>query len=333
MADNKNFDAAKKSKNDEFYTLYEDIGKELAYYTPYFEGKHVYCNCDKPGSSCFWRYFYNNFHVLGLKKLSATWLTHGNNARIAEYDGISCRNMPLGGNGDFRSSECVQVLKESDIVVTNPPFSLFREYISLLSRHGKQFILVDNINAVTYKELFPLLKGGKAWAGHTHPKHFRLPDGSIIPYGNASWVTNVGLPVKHAMPVLSCMYYDNPGAYPVYDNYNAINVNRLSDIPCDYYGPMGVPVTIIDSFDPGVFDILAYTGGCAWDPLNDVKTTVVYEDCKQHNPDGSITNGSKVNTGAVLKYNGMPGKRYYTASNRDYQLQRVYGRIIIQRKC
>ena len=235
----------------------------------------------------------------------------------------------LEGNGDFRSQECLDLLDECDIVVTNPPFSLFREYVAVLMEHEKKFLIIGNKNAITYKEFFPLLKDDEVWIGCTNVKEFLQPDGSTKKFGNIGWFTNLDVAKRHEKLILWKHYTSEE--YPKYDNYDAINVNKVSEIPCDYDGVMGVPITFLDSFSPDQFEILGYTGGLGWNERNEVKTSKEYLDCKQHNPDGSITSGGKVNTGAALYYTDIPAQRYYTASNCDGYLLRTYGRILIRK--
>lgn len=177
MFKNSNLTVARKMKNDEFYTRRIDIETELSYYEMHFKDKTVYCNCDDPEKSEFWSYFYENFTKWGLKRLISTH--YGKNAYRFDYDGRTCIKICLTGDGDFRSTECVDLFKEADIIVTNPPFSLFREYVAQLMEYKKKFLIVGSMNAITYKEFFPLLKDNKVWLGYTHPKIFVQPDGTI----------------------------------------------------------------------------------------------------------------------------------------------------------
>ena len=264
---NKNLTAAKRAKNDEFYTQRQDIENELSHYAEHFREKVVYCNCDDPVDSEFWKFFVRNFKPWGLKKLMATHyepdeknysysleLTEDTNGdgRVDINDEPTITQLPC--NGDFRSAACIELLKEADIVVTNPPFSLFREYVAQLMEYGKKFLIIGNMNAVTYKEIFPLLKENRVWIGYTNPKQFIQPDGSIKKFGNILWFTNLDIPKRHAPLDLRGNYYD-PDIYPKYDNYDAINVNRVDDIPCDYEGLMGVPITFLDKYCPEQFSI------------------------------------------------------------------------------
>ena len=256
-----NLNKAKKAKNDEFYTLYSDVEKELAHYQQHFKGKIVYCNCDNPEWSAFWRYFHINFSTMGLKKLIATY--KGTPTYKMEYTGgndidvtVGLRT-PLKGDGDFRSQECLDILKVADIVVTNPPFSLFREYVAQLMEYGKKFIIIGSKNAITYKDFFPLLKDNKVWIGYNNVNDFQQPDGSFKKFGNIGWFTNLGIKKRHEKIVLRKIY--TPEEYPTYDNYEAINVNKTVEIPSDYDGVMGVPISFLDKYNPNQFEIVGWS--------------------------------------------------------------------------
>ena len=256
-----NLNKAKKAKNDEFYTLYSDVEKELAHYQQHFKGKIVYCNCDNPEWSAFWRYFHINFSAMGLKKLIATY--KGTPTYKMEYTGgndidvtVGLRT-PLKGDGDFRSQECLDILKAADIVVTNPPFSLFREYVAQLMEYGKKFIIIGSKNAITYKDFFPLLKDNKVWIGYNNVNYFQQPDGSFKKFGNIGWFTNLGIKKRHEKIVLRKIY--TPEEYPTYDNYEAINVNKTVEIPSDYDGVMGVPISFLDKYNPNQFEIVGWS--------------------------------------------------------------------------
>lgn len=255
---NTNLHKAKKNKNDEFYTQYADIEKEMQYYINHFKDKIVYCNCDNPMISAFWKYFHINFTKLGLRKLVVTY--YDVSAYVMEYIGGDDNNIvvstktPLNGNGDFGSSECLDILDSCDIVVTNPPFSLFREYVATLMQHEKQFLIIGNKNAITYKEFFPLLKDNKVWIGCTNVKEFLQPDGSIKKFGNIGWFTNLNVAKRNEKLILYKKYISEE--YSKYDNYDAINVNKVSEIPMDYDGVMGVPITFLDKYNPEQFEIL-----------------------------------------------------------------------------
>jgi hypothetical protein len=273
-----NLQNAKKAKNDEFYTRLEDIEKELKHYREHFKGKVVYCNCDDHRWSNFFKYFELNFDFLGLKKLITTHFEAdkpsyklvmerdiNGDGKIDEKDIVETK---LKGNGDFRSPEAIELLKEADIVVTNPPFSLFREYIAQLIEYDKKFILLGNNNAITYKEIFTLIKENKIWLGTESNKtmEFRLPDhyekwNRVDEEGNKygkvqaiSWFTNLEHPKRNEEIFLFKEY--NKEDYPKYDNYDAINIDKVKDIPKNYFEPMGVPITFLGSFNPEQFEIL-----------------------------------------------------------------------------
>lgn len=271
MAKNDNLHKAKDAKNDEFYTRIEDVAEELRHYKKHFEGKVVFCNCDDPTWSAFWRYFHLNFSELGLKKLIATHYDRTEPTYKMEYEGGDDNDVEVGvktqleGNGDFRSEECLDLLDECDIVVTNPPFSLFREYVAILIAHNKKFLIIGNKNAITYKEFFPLLKENKVWIGYTSPAEFNTPDGMTKKMnGLTRWFTNLDIQKRHEKLILWQRYYDDDGnplpdameRYPHYDNYDAINVDKVADIPVDYKGVMGVPITFMDKYNPDEFEIV-----------------------------------------------------------------------------
>lgn len=251
MKNNKHFFAAKANKNDEFYTKLEDIEDELVNYTDFFKDKVVYCNCDNPKYSNFWKYFYNNFHSLGLKRLVSTYLDNEQSYKTT-YDGTTISQEKLIGNGDFRSKECIEILKECDIVVTNPPFSLIRNFFDILIANEKQFLFIGPINVVKYLNVFKELKENKVWTGKTHPANYIKPDGSIYQIRNTIWITNIGENVKEL--TLTKKYDENN--YIKYHNFDAINVDKVSDIPYDYFGIMGVPITFIEKYNPNQFKII-----------------------------------------------------------------------------
>lgn len=263
---NKNLTKAKAAKNDEFYTQLSDIENELRHYRDFFKGKVVFCNCDDPEYSNFWKYFQMNFFFLGLKKLISTHYEPGGKSYKMEIVSADLPTgqlgipdyvqTPLEGDGDFRSNECIEILKEADVVVTNPPFSLFREYVAQLMEYGKNFIIIGNKNAITYKEFFPLLKNDKVWIGHNSVKEFLQGDGTKKKFGNVGWYTNVDIPIRHTPMDLYMRYHGNEEHYPKYDNYDAINVDKVCEIPEDYDGVMGVPITFLDKYCPEQFEIL-----------------------------------------------------------------------------
>ena len=249
MSNNQNMNKAKVAKNDEFYTLYTDVEKEVSLYSQYLNDKVIYCNCDNPYVSNFFRYFANNFKALGIKKVIATCYNNGKGAfkAIIEHQvedvekWLNSGNVTLlEGDGDFASPECVKLLDEADIVVTNPPFSKFREFVVLLMEHKKQFLIIGNKNAITYKEIFPLIKENKLWFGYTSPKEFVQPDGAEPKkmFGFTRWFTN--LPIEKREEYLDLFENYSPDKYPMYDNYLAINVDRVSDIPCNEWFEMTV---------------------------------------------------------------------------------------------
>lgn len=266
--DNTNLTTAKKVKNDEFYTRYEDIESEVMKYRKQFRGKVVYLPCDDPAEkkSEFWSFFVNNFDAFGLKKLIATHYDENGKAYKIWIDGDTSSDgyiddgdalqEDLTGNGDFRSPECIEILDECDIVCTNPPFSLFREFVSLLVTHKKQFLIIGNQNAFTYKEIFHLIHKDIIWTGYNMVKQFFQPDGSIKEFGNVCWFTNMMTNKRSEEIVLTKKYADNPDAYPQYDSCEAIDVSRVVNIPFDYYGVMGVPITFLDKYNPNQFEIL-----------------------------------------------------------------------------
>lgn len=313
MAGNSNLNSAKSARKDEFYTQLTDIEKEMRYYKKHFQGKTVLCNCDDPFESNFFKYFVLSFNRLGLKKLIATCYTDSPiaNQQLSLFDvvgGEDNQNRPykavvttvhdtsgdggvdmldvaelfrngenelteLEGDGDFRSPECLELLEEADIVVTNPPFSLFREYVATLVEHKKKFIIIGNFNAVKYKEIFPLFMSNEMWLGasiHSGDRAFYVPDDyplqaagcgvdeatgrKYIRVKGVRWFTNLDIKQRHEDMILVKRY--NPETNPRYDNYGAIDVSSANDIPCDYDGLMGVPISFLDKYNPAQFDIL-----------------------------------------------------------------------------
>jgi hypothetical protein len=272
ISSNKELHKAKIGKNDEFYTQMPDIEKELKHYKEHFKGKVIFCNCDDPEESNFVRYFSLKFKHLGLKKIISTHYDPEKPTYKLEYDGESFVETPLKQNGDFRSPECIEMLKESDVVITNPPFSLFREYVAQLIEYKKKFLIIGSLNAITYKEVFPLLKENKIWLGcsiHSGDREFRVPDHYIIHSPSKRvddngiqyvrvvgirWFTNLDYKERHEDIILYKKY--NSVDYPKYDNYNAINVDKTKDIPVDYDGEMGVPITFMDKYNTEQFEIV-----------------------------------------------------------------------------
>jgi len=289
---NRNLHEAKRNKKDEFYTQLVDIEKELRHYRNHFKGKVVYCNCDDPYVSAFFEYFTKNFEFLGLKKLITTCyksqridLFSQNDSEEAiklEYAGGAPNSLPmpdeigvtpLKGDGDFRSRECIDILKEADIVVTNPPFSLFSEYVAQLAEFDKKFILIGHQNAITYKDIFPLIKANRMWLGYGFKRnmaHFIAPHyedtasdadhrEGMIRVSGVVWYTNLDHNKRHEEMILVQRYHGNEAAYAHYDNYDAIEVSKTQDIPFDYEGVMGVPITFLTKYNPKQFDIIGAT--------------------------------------------------------------------------
>lgn len=262
---NSNLKNAKKAKNDEFYTQYVDIEKELQHYN--IEGKTIYCNCDNPHYSNFYKYFKDKFNIHKIKHLYCTGYNKDGNGYYAEYNGTEETIKTLNGNGSFDSEECINILKIADVIITNPPFSLFRHYVAQLMEYGKKFLIIGPQNAVTYKEIFPLIKDNKMWWGTDCVRWFIVTEkmnkvtkisynGETIAEGDRSrWFTNIPH-IKQNKPLILTKTY-NPIDYPHYDNYDAINVDKVKDIPIDYDGVMGVPITFLDKYCPSQFEIIS----------------------------------------------------------------------------
>lgn len=273
---NSNLHKAKKHKNDEFYTRYEDIAKELQHYSDQFKGKTVLLNCDNPKYSQFWQYFKDNFDTLELEKLVATHYVESGNSYAVELTTSGEVYTELQGNGDFRSVEVVEYLKQADIVVTNPPFSLFREFVAQLMEYDKRFLIIGSLNSVTHKNIWPYMQNYNMWIGHNQgsmpfkvPQGYELKSGYYVDehgqgwqiLGNTLWFTNLGDVRRDIELPLVCKYYGNEGDYPKYDNYDAIEVSKVANIPVDYYGIMGVPITFLGKHNPDQFDIV----GCSYE--------------------------------------------------------------------
>ena len=296
---NKNLHKANKSKNDEFYTQLSDIEKELRHYKEHFKDKVVFCNCDDPRVSNFFHYFSYNFEQLGLKKLITTCYKNQNSGLFSEHESERAvyleytgdrdgNNVPdpeeigiknLKGDGDFRSEESVELLKQADIVVTNPPFSLFREYVALLDKYEKKFLIVGTMFAITYKEVFKLIKENKIWLGYGFEQgnaYFKIAHDNdyangvydantgLVKFRNVAWFTNLEHKKRHEELILYKRY--TPEEYPKYDNYDAIEVSRIANIPMDYDGVMGVPITFLENYNPEQFEILGANRGVDQDP-------------------------------------------------------------------
>lgn len=329
-AKNSSLNRAIVAKEDEFYTKITDIEKEIRHYKEQLRGKTIFCNCDDPEYSNFWRYFQLNFYELGLKKLISTHYEaekpsyrmdivstdNGEQCGIPDYV-----KTPLKQNGDFRSPECIEILKEADVVITNPPFSLFREYIAQLIELGKEFLIIGNQNAITYKEVFALIQQNKVWLGYNsgdmeftvpsyyEPRATRYREENGIKYrsmGNICWLTNLDVSQRHEDIPLYRTY--TPEEYPHYDNYDAIEVNKVSEIPCNYYGVMGVPITFPYKYNPEQFEIIGMAKRGAGDPA--LKTKVYTK--------ADYPNYSDLNATPVIIENGKP--------------RNTYPRILIKRK-
>ncbi len=292
-ATNQLLQKAKKSKSDEFFTQLCDIERELQYYQKCFERQTVYCNCDNPYTSNFFRFFVKNFHVLGLKKVIASCYVPDSNDLFrqekpqkgfyCEYNGKGSMDeievKQFRGDGDFRGKESVALLKQADIVVTNPPFSLFREFVAQLVQYDKRFLIIGNVNAITYKEIFELIQRDKAWlgvnlgrgiSGFIVPEHYELYGTevkvneygqNIIATNGCLWLTNLENALRHEDIDLKKTYKDNEDQYPSYDNCAGINVNKTQDIPKDYQGLMGVPITFLHKYNPSQFEIVRFRKG------------------------------------------------------------------------
>lgn len=296
MAANANLHKAKNEKNDEFYTQLTDVANELKHYRQHFAGKTVFCNCDDPTWSAFWKYFHLNFSVLGLKKLVSMHYDRNEPTYKMEYEGGDDNNIeagvktPLEGNGDFRNQECLDLLDECDIVVTNPPFSLARLYLETLMQHHKDFIVIGDLNWITYKEVFPWLKNNKIWLGYCSVKTFLQPDGTIKKFGNKLWYTNLDIQKRHERLLLWKHY--TPEEYPTYDNYDAINVDKVADIPVDYDGVMGVPITFLNKYSPEQFEIIGLFIEADGDEF--IQGLSVDTDDKHHNSRCPVLNNKRL---------------------------------------
>lgn len=293
MINNSNLRKAAKAKNDEFYTMIDTVGKELIHYKKHLKDKIVLCNCDDPKSSAFWKYLHLNFSEFGLKKIVSTYYNENGIAFKTEYTGGDDNNIENGiktqlkGNGDFRSEECLNILDECDIVITNPPFSLFRDFVDVMMKYKKKFLIIGNLNTVICKQIFPFIKNNLLWLGvsiHSSGANFYIPNdyplnkknwskdetGRIfVKLGMVRWFTNL----EHDFRIkskLNLHEHYTPEKYPKYDNYNAINVNKVAEIPVDYDGVMGVPITFIDKYNPEQFEILGVTE--TWDKSEKVQS-------------------------------------------------------------
>lgn len=379
MAKNNNLHSAKRSKMDEFYTQFEDIQKEMFYYKDYFKGKVVLCNCDDAMTSNFTKYFILKFRSFGLKKLICTYCDINNekfgyafvyngedmnNDDIINNDDIEiitknkynhnplisdkgfdienkeeCWKKGIYGAGDFRSKNCIEYLKQADIVVTNPPFSLFREYVKQLMDYDKKFIIIGNTNAATYKDIFPYIKNNQLWVGVTNYNvgmYFELPDDyedykyinsngkKVGRVSTSCWWTNIVN--KRRTDKIELWREYNPTDYPKYDNYDAIDVSKYEDIPMDYDGVMGVPITFLGHYNPTQFEIIALGNSRDnFTPNKDyIKPLKVLKD-------GKKVNGNAINCVLAIESKTKPiNTIYYTSENVPY-LVAPYARILIKR--
>ena len=361
--------SAKKARNDEFYTQLSDIEKELKHYKRSFRGKTVLCNCDDPRISNFFHYFSYNFEKLGLKRLISTcykskerdlfskndssqaiYLSYEgdkNNNKVPDPDeiGIHC----FAGDGDFRSDEAIELLKQSDIVVTNPPFSLFREYVAQLIEHNKQFLIIGNLNAMKYGEIYPYFQADRVWSGATmfnggaayfigspelydpskmsNARNTYIKDGKLYWRVNGvRWFTNLDHNKRHEELVLYKTY--SPDAYPTYDNYDAIEVSKVVDIPMDYTGVMGVPISFMDKYNPDQFDVIGLSMKSGFG-LQSHKTYDSYKEIRQ---DGSLTGSSGRKTNGNPMLAGKPKKGNYYIDDHGNCAYSLYDRLFIVNK-
>lgn len=357
---NERFDNAKKNKNDEFYTRLEDIEKELEQYKEFFKGKTIFCNCDDPRVSNFFKYFALNFNNFGIKKIISTcyknqdvdlftqnecekavyieYTGNPNDPTSTDFSTIEVKE--LKGDGDFRSQECIELLKQSDIVVTNPPFSLFREYVAQLIKYDKKFIIVGHQNAISYKEIFSLIKDNKLWLGYgfkggaahfinTHYEDYASAGNhkeGMIRVSGVVWFTNLDIKKRHEEIVMYKTY--SPEEFPKYENYDGINVDKSTDIPMDYSGVIGVPITFLDKYSPDQFEIigLGIVGSCEF--TNERKMEILD---KNGIPTGKYTVNAK---GTLYRKHLASDKK--PAAFKDCETgelyQSIYARILIKRK-
>ena len=354
MAKNNNLHTAKKARNDEFYTMLTDIEKEMRYYKDFFKGKVVYCNCDDARESNFFKYFSLNFEFLGLKKLITTGYKADGKGVVLVYEGDKNGNRrvdneeiivnELNGDGDFRSEECIEYLKQADVVVTNPPFSLFRQYVKQLMDYNKKFIIIGNQNAITYKEIFPYIKNNQLWLGMSmngSNRWFVAPDSYEVKENAAgykldekgrkmffvngvTWFTNIENKRRNEKLDLYKRYSFED--YPKYDNYDAIEVSRVDEIPMDYDGVMGVPITFLFKYNPTQFEIIALGNSREnFTPNKDyIKPIKVLKD-------GKKVNGNAINCVLAIESKTKPiNMIYYTSENVPYLIA-PYARILIKK--
>lgn len=376
---------AQKNKNDEFYTSLEDIEKEMKYYKDQFKDKIVFCNCDDPYESNFFKYFAMNFNSLGIKKLISTCYAGSpivtEQLSLFDVKGIEVNRETektpykieisevvdsnkdgaidlsdveqliknkknvltiLKEDGDFRSKECIKLLKEADIIVTNPPFSLFREYVDLLEKYNKKYLIIGNVNAIAYRDFFHLIKENKVWMGasiHSGDREFRVPDSyplnasgcRIDEKGNkyirvkgVRWWTNLDYKERHEKMILYKRY--TPEEYPKFDNYDAINIDKVSDIPCDYDGVMGVPITFLDKYNPEQFKIIASSQtGCHPDEMVLKKYSDYYGFTQDRKSNGRT--GATMGNNPILVKDDK--KHVYYENKEGIRVQSTYCRIFI----
>lgn len=389
---NSNLSNAKNVKNDEFYTQYHDIEKEITAYIEYnpdvFKGKTIFLPCDDPEWSNFTKYFAQNFERLGLKKLISTSFAPESKNRQSNYqptifesghpqfdekktikngkiftlsndmtgDGkIDVDDLDwqyLKGSGDFRSDEIKKIRDASDVIITNPPFSLFRNFLAWILESEKPFVIIGSMNAITYKEVFPLIKNNKVWLGATGNNSdmvFAVPEDAVVSekdklkaerlgyvgnytrLGNSCWFTTLDHGKRHQslplMTELDVIKFGTQKAFEKYDNYDAIEIPYVKYIPSDYNGVMGVPISFLDKYSPEQFKIVGFTSGRDEFECTPSKR---YKNAKQHNPNGTIVNGSKANTRATLRNKEKPSGIYYTADNAEGTFSIVYARILIK---
>ncbi|MCM1022038.1 MAG: adenine-specific methyltransferase EcoRI family protein [Muribaculum sp.] len=345
---NKNLNKAKEAKKDEFYTQLEDINNELRHYREHFRGKTVLCNCDDPRVSNFFKYFAYNFEFLGLKKLIATCYKNQDVNLFSEgtseqavylvYEGDKNGNhipddeeievLPLKGDGDFRSAECIEFLKEADIVVTNPPFSLFREYVAQLIKYDKKFLIIGPYNAISYKEIFPIIMKNKMWLGfgfNSGNAFFKVPEPSIyaegvynentglVKFRNCCWFTNLDHRKRHEDLILYKTFSNEE--YPKYINYDAIEISKTELIPMDYMERMGVPITFLDKYNPNQFEIIGMANGGE-----------LGVEC------GVSSNLSSAECDALFREDKTFRKGKVCYRDKNGKLKGCYARIIIRRK-
>ena len=357
MASNKYLKDANKNKNDEFYTQLKDIERELFHYKEHFKDKVIYCNCDDPRVSNFFKYFYLNFEFFGLKRLvttcyknkeidlfsqksseKAVWIEYEGGGDIHNFDNIKVNE--LQGDGDFRSNECIEILKTADIVVTNPPFSLFREYVAQLMEYEKHFVIIGPQNAITYKDIFQYIVHNKLWLGYgfaggnayfatSNTKEYAIGvrgEDGLVKFRNCHWFTNLDIKKRHEDILLWREYRAED--YPFYENYDAINVDKTADIPLDYFGNIGVPITFLDKYNPDQFEIveLGIVGSCSFS--NNRRMEIL----KDGKPTGKFTYNAK---GTLYRlYNPSKDKKLpaFKDCETGVLYTSIYARVIIRRR-